>query len=154
MLKIKGTYRGRTETIDRFYSQDEADRCLVEYRLAFGPDWTLWLVGRNSPVREKIIALRLAGRTNGQIATELQTNRFSVDSYTSKLQQEGVIPKRTAGTRPKPLVSERNQKIIALVKAGKGPKEVSIELGIDYYTARSAVHRLRRRGAFDDNNPQ
>lgn len=43
MYQIKGSYRGRTETIDEFKDRTEAERCLAEYRIAFGADWTLWI---------------------------------------------------------------------------------------------------------------
>ena len=42
---IKGRYRGWSiETVDdTAETQEEADRLLVEYQLAFGSDWTLWI---------------------------------------------------------------------------------------------------------------
>lgn len=43
MYIIMGTYRGRTEKIDQFCTRREAEYCLGEYRLAFGPEWKLWI---------------------------------------------------------------------------------------------------------------
>lgn len=41
--KIMGTYRGRTEEIDSADSEREAQRLAVEYRLAFGSGWAVWV---------------------------------------------------------------------------------------------------------------
>ena len=43
---IRGTYQGSTETIDEIEGRKEANRVLGEYRLAYGPDWRLWIVSR------------------------------------------------------------------------------------------------------------
>lgn len=43
MFVILGRYHGRTEEIDSFSSRKEAERMLVEYMMAFGPSWTLWI---------------------------------------------------------------------------------------------------------------
>jgi hypothetical protein len=43
MFKIKGIYQGRKETIDEFDDKREAERCLTEYRMAYGLGWDLWL---------------------------------------------------------------------------------------------------------------
>jgi hypothetical protein len=42
---IKGRYlNGPKETIDEFDRKQEAEEMLQEYALAYGPDWTLWIV--------------------------------------------------------------------------------------------------------------
>jgi len=38
---ILGTYDGETETVDTFDTREEARTMLGEYRLAFGPSWSL-----------------------------------------------------------------------------------------------------------------
>lgn len=43
-FRIYGQYRGRTELIDEFETEKEAQRCLSEYRMAYGPGWLLWIV--------------------------------------------------------------------------------------------------------------
>ena len=42
MFEIRGKYRGKPwETIDEFDTEEEARKMLLEYEMAFGPDWTL-----------------------------------------------------------------------------------------------------------------
>ena len=41
LVKIIGTYRGKSEVIDTAKDQKEADYLVREYRMAFGPDWTI-----------------------------------------------------------------------------------------------------------------
>ena len=41
MFKIVGVYEGNREVIDEFDTREEAERMLVEYRMAFGKDWLL-----------------------------------------------------------------------------------------------------------------
>ena len=43
MFRILGKYHGRTEEIDQFSNRIEAERMLVEYMMAFGSSWTLWI---------------------------------------------------------------------------------------------------------------
>lgn len=43
MYKIMGKYKGRIEEIDTADDHKEAEFLLGEYRMAFGPDWTLWV---------------------------------------------------------------------------------------------------------------
>ena len=43
MFIIKGKYTRHSEEIDRFESLVEAMRMLIEYRIAFGKGWVLWL---------------------------------------------------------------------------------------------------------------
>jgi hypothetical protein len=43
MYRILGKYHGRTEEIDCFANRIEAERMLVEYTLALGSSWTLWI---------------------------------------------------------------------------------------------------------------
>lgn len=43
MFIIKGKYNGRTEEIDSTTTESEAETLLGEYRLAYGPVWTLWI---------------------------------------------------------------------------------------------------------------
>lgn len=44
MWAIKGKYSGcPEETIDSFATEDEANRMLAEYRMAFGPGWILYV---------------------------------------------------------------------------------------------------------------
>ena len=44
MWAIKGKYRGcPEETIDSFVTEDEANRMLAEYRIAFGHGWILYV---------------------------------------------------------------------------------------------------------------
>lgn len=38
---ILGTYEGETETVDNFETREEARTMLDEYRMAFGPTWSL-----------------------------------------------------------------------------------------------------------------
>lgn len=38
---ILGTYDGETETVDSFDTREEARTMLKEYRVAFGPTWSL-----------------------------------------------------------------------------------------------------------------
>ena len=38
---IMGTYRGVTEEVDSFDTRQEAEAMVLEYRLAFGPEWVL-----------------------------------------------------------------------------------------------------------------
>lgn len=44
MYKIMGKYQGVTEVVDEADTRPEAQALLAEYRLAFGPKWTLWIV--------------------------------------------------------------------------------------------------------------
>lgn len=53
-FRIYGQYRGRTELIDEFETEKEAQRCLSEYRMAYGPGWLLWIV---DPLSIKLMAL-------------------------------------------------------------------------------------------------
>ena len=41
MWKIVGTYRGNSEVIDEFETEEEAKKMLAEYQLAFGPEWSM-----------------------------------------------------------------------------------------------------------------
>jgi len=43
MFRIFGRYAGQTEEIDSFDTQDEAERMLSEYRMAYGSGWSLWI---------------------------------------------------------------------------------------------------------------
>lgn len=44
MFKIVGRYRyKRTEEIDSFDTREEAEATLIEYQLAFGAGWSLWI---------------------------------------------------------------------------------------------------------------
>ena len=38
---IMGTYQGGTEEVDSFDTRQEAEEMVIQYRLAFGPDWSL-----------------------------------------------------------------------------------------------------------------
>lgn len=40
---IMGEYQKNTEEVDTADSLREAGELLIEYRLAFGPDWRLWV---------------------------------------------------------------------------------------------------------------
>lgn len=42
-LCIWGRYRGRSEQLDTAESPLEAERLANEYRMAFGPEWTVWI---------------------------------------------------------------------------------------------------------------
>ena len=41
---IMGSYQGKTEEIDNFETLKEAEKMLVEYKLAYGKDWSLWIL--------------------------------------------------------------------------------------------------------------
>ncbi len=41
---IMGSYQGKTEEIDNFETLKEAEKMLAEYRLAYGSDWSLWIL--------------------------------------------------------------------------------------------------------------
>ena len=41
-IKIWGKYQGRTEEIDTAPDEQEADRLVQEYRMAFGTSWLVW----------------------------------------------------------------------------------------------------------------
>lgn len=43
MFKIMGKYNGRTEEIDSFETQAEAEKMLSEYQMAYGHGWQLWI---------------------------------------------------------------------------------------------------------------
>lgn len=44
---IIGKYRtGMAELVDEFDSKDEAEQMLAEYRMAYGPDWLLYIRSR------------------------------------------------------------------------------------------------------------
>lgn len=43
VYRIMGTYRGKTEIVDRATGLQSARYLLGEYRLAFGPSWKLWI---------------------------------------------------------------------------------------------------------------
>jgi len=43
MYKIIGKYQGTTEEIDSADTREAAETLLVEYRMAFGPNYTLWI---------------------------------------------------------------------------------------------------------------
>ena len=44
MYSIIGIYHGRKEVIDTAETETEADYLRDEYALAFGPDWTVYVV--------------------------------------------------------------------------------------------------------------
>ena len=46
MIYINGEYQGRTETIDEAETMKDARYLLQEYRMAFGPEWLLWISQR------------------------------------------------------------------------------------------------------------
>jgi len=41
-LAIMGRLEGNVEEIDRADDKDEARYLVQEYRMAFGPDWSIW----------------------------------------------------------------------------------------------------------------
>ena len=45
---ILGRYNGQTEEVDSFDEKGEAERCLGEYRMAYGAGWSLWLEEREN----------------------------------------------------------------------------------------------------------
>lgn len=44
MFKIYGKYQGEPrEIVDEFDTREEAIEMLSEYRMAYGPEWKLWI---------------------------------------------------------------------------------------------------------------
>lgn len=43
MYKVMGKYRGRTEVLDEFETQHEAEKMASEYRMAYGSSWLIWV---------------------------------------------------------------------------------------------------------------
>jgi hypothetical protein len=43
MFKIIGVYRGEKEELDSFETREEAEAMLVEYKLAYGSSWYLYI---------------------------------------------------------------------------------------------------------------
>jgi len=49
MVYINGKYQNQeTETVDEFETRKEAKEMIKEYRLAYGPGWSLWLSQRST----------------------------------------------------------------------------------------------------------
>ena len=46
MFKIMGVYEGHGEVVDEFETEEEAEKMLAEYRLAFGDGWFLYIKGK------------------------------------------------------------------------------------------------------------
>jgi hypothetical protein len=43
MFKIIGVYQGQKEVVDEFETRDEAETMLMEYRIAYGASWHLYI---------------------------------------------------------------------------------------------------------------
>lgn len=43
MYKIIGVYQGSKEIVDRFDTLEEAKEMLIEYKMAYGNDWRLYI---------------------------------------------------------------------------------------------------------------
>lgn len=43
MFKIYGKYQGNTEIIEEVDTEEEARELKVEYMIAFGPSWEIWI---------------------------------------------------------------------------------------------------------------
>ena len=49
MIYINGKYQNQeTETVDQFETRKEAKEMIKEYRIAYGPEWSLWLSQRST----------------------------------------------------------------------------------------------------------
>lgn len=56
MIAILGKYKNLPiERIDEFDTKKEAEKMLVEYRMAFGPDFSLW-IGEEEPEEDTCAA--------------------------------------------------------------------------------------------------
>ncbi len=42
MYVIYGRYRGNTEEVDTAKDLAETENLVIEYRMAFGPEWEIW----------------------------------------------------------------------------------------------------------------
>lgn len=49
MFKIFGIYEGHGEVVDEFDTEEEAEKMLKEYKMAFGSGWYLYIKGRRRP---------------------------------------------------------------------------------------------------------
>ncbi len=45
MIRIRGEYQGKKETVDTATSARDAYYLLREYQIAFGKGWRLWITG-------------------------------------------------------------------------------------------------------------
>lgn len=43
MFKIMGCYMGITSVVDEFNTLKETQKMLLEYRITFGRNWSLWI---------------------------------------------------------------------------------------------------------------
>lgn len=48
MYNIVGEHKGEKEVIDTSEQLSQANYMLTEYRMAFGPEWTLWIEKENN----------------------------------------------------------------------------------------------------------
>ena len=47
VVNFNGVLQGDIEEIDSFTTESEAQKMLMEYKLAYGKDWSLWVLGNN-----------------------------------------------------------------------------------------------------------
>lgn len=141
-------YTGRThETIDRTDDRQEAERLVVEYRMAYGKEWTIEIrETAGDKNREAVRQLRAEGLTNSQIADRTGLKFYYVQRIGSDLGKVGLVEKRAAGMRPNSGVQDRNETIACMVDSGDGPRAIATVLEMTYSTVRAIVHKLRRGG--------
>lgn len=148
MLTIVAHYEPPV-VVDRFLTRGEAETALPEYEQALRVPCEIGRTKghRDSDIYDKIMELRNAGKTAGEIEVALGINRMAVDHYTAKLAAEGLIQSRkgAGGWKRKEGMSERDKTVLAMMRERKGPKEIHVALGVRYMTARGIVQRLRNQ---------
>ncbi len=145
MIKIIGFYKGRREVIDWTMDRQEAHQLHAEYVMAYGPDWKIESKEMSGhQTQEEIIAGRRQGLPNSEIARKLQLDLHTIEVYSQRLADEGIIDRRQAGSRA--TKTDRNQEIAQARRDGLTVQQIADQFGLGYFNVRGILYQLRKKG--------
>jgi len=104
-------------------------------------------IRRRIPVQDAdLLALRRAGLWNREIARRIGCSVPAINARFQKLRRRGVAVPSPPGPRPNAMRRVSDEQILALVREGLGPAEMTRRLGVGSATVSRRLAALRQRG--------
>jgi DNA-binding CsgD family transcriptional regulator len=148
MLKIIADHPqyGR-EIVERTLDPAAAEYLKNEYKIAFGPEWTITVKAtKGQRSAEKVQQLRAEGKTLPEISEAMGLSVNAINQLSNKLREAGLTDKRDPGKPLDPEVQAKYEQIAQLRESGVGPTEIAKRLGLNLNTVRATVYKLRVSG--------